>query len=65
VLPSCNSIFTSYEEIVILMNNMENCSNQNLQSIMHSKFVIFGILSVMLIMATYSMSSSIALAMNC
>jgi len=47
------------------MNNMENCSNQNLQSIMHSKFVIFGILSVMLIMATYSMSSSIALAMNC
>jgi len=32
---------------------------------MHSKFVIFGILSVMLIMATYSMSSSIALAMNC
>jgi len=47
------------------MNNTENCSNQNLQSRVHSKFVISGIWSVMMVMATYSMSSSIALPMNC
>jgi hypothetical protein len=30
------------------MNNMENCSNQNPHSRVHSKFVISGILSVMM-----------------